>query len=431
MKNRDSKIQTIVSGYRRGFLSRREALRALGAAGLVAGAAPLLDFAALADEAGKQPGPGGIPLSRPNMPVTLPLNGTPIKSGLEPEKGPFHIYTYQDYVDPVAVVETFSKKYGVEVVITTFDEMDQAITRLATGTVDVDCFNITPERTAQAVAGKLLQPINHSYIPNLAKNVFKSFQNPFYDQGSQYTVPYNVYSTGIGWRTDKVSEDIGAMANPWSIFWDESSKKYSGYTGILADTREALGMAMMYRGFPDLNTEDPAELEKALADLKATIPVTNPKINITQYQTLADGTSWIHQAWSGDLLGAVVSYWPEGQDKSIIKYWWPGKEKGVTQNDCWCVMAKAKNPVLAHLWMNHLLDADVGYANSSGYTGYQPALATFNAEQLVKDEILPEQLKNIILTEDDLGAGSNQYCALTANGMKIWQDAYAKFSSGS
>lgn len=430
MKNRDSKIQTIVSGYRRGFLSRREALRALGAVGLVAGAAPLLDFQALADEAGKQPGPGGIPLSRPNKPVTLPLTQDPIKSGLEPEKGPFNIYTYQDYLDPVSVIETFQKKYGVEVVVTTFDEMDQAITRLASGTVDVDCFNITPERTAQAVAGKLLQPINHSYIPNLT-NVFKSLQSPFYDQGSQYTVPYNVYSTGIGWRTDKISEDIGAMANPWSFFWDENSKKYSGYTGILADTREALGMAMMYRGFTDLNTEDPAEIEKALTDLKATIPITNPKINITQYQTLADGTSWAHQAWSGDLLGAVISYWPEGQDTSIIKYWWPGRGKGATQNDCWCVMAKAKKPVLAHLWMNHLLDAEVGYNNSTLYTGYQPALHTFNADDLVKNEILPEQLKNIILTEDDFGEDSTQYCALTANGMALWQDAYAKFTSGS
>ena len=76
-----------------------------------------------------------------------------------------------------------------------------------------------PDRVAQAVAGKLLAPINHDYIPNL-KNPFKSAQNPFYDQGSQYTVPYNLYSTGIGWRNDKIKEDIGKIANPWSMFWD-------------------------------------------------------------------------------------------------------------------------------------------------------------------------------------------------------------------
>ena len=34
-----------------------------------------------------------------------------------------------------------------------------------------------------------------------------------------YTVPYTIYTTGIGWRADKVSEDIAKMDNPWSIFW--------------------------------------------------------------------------------------------------------------------------------------------------------------------------------------------------------------------
>ena len=430
MAKRDLQIESILTGYRRGFLSRRAALKALGAFGLAAGASPLLDFAALADEAGKQAGIGGIPLARPDKPVTLPVNGSPIKSGMEPEKGPFNIFNYQDYVDQKSVIDTFSKKYNVEVVLTTFDSMDQAITRLASGSVDADSTNITPDRLAQAVAGKLIQPINQDYIPNLGKNIFKSLQNPYYDQGSQYSVPYNLYSTGIGWRSDKVKEDIAGMANPWSVFWDDNSKKYSGYFGILDDTRESLGMAMMYRGQYDVNTEDSDLLEKALADLKATVPVCNPKINITEYQTLADGSMYLHQSWSGDLLGAAVFYMPEGADKSVLQYWWPGKGKGVVQNDCWSILAKSKKPVLAHLWLNHLLDSEVAYNNMTGFTGYQPAQAGISADQLVKDGILPPQLKNTILTEDDLGAGSLQYGALTAKGQALWQNAYARFNSG-
>src|SRR5258708_4292436 len=108
MKNRDSKIETIVTGYRRGFLSRREALRALGAVGLAVGAAPLLDFAPWAEGAGRWAGRGGIQLSRPGKPVTLPLTRDPIKSGMQPEKGPFHIFNYQDYIDQVSVIDTFS-----------------------------------------------------------------------------------------------------------------------------------------------------------------------------------------------------------------------------------------------------------------------------------------------------------------------------------
>src|SRR5262249_1347626 len=78
-------------------LSRRRALQTLGA-GLVAGvSAPWVLRYAAAD----QPmGPGGIPLARPNAPVTLPRFEDPIKSGLEPEKGgTFTIFNYSDYID--------------------------------------------------------------------------------------------------------------------------------------------------------------------------------------------------------------------------------------------------------------------------------------------------------------------------------------------
>jgi spermidine/putrescine transport system substrate-binding protein len=428
MNKRDSHIERILGRFNRGEFSRREALRALGAVGLVAGAGRLLDFQALADEAGKQPGPGGIPLSRPNKPVTLPMVGSPIKSGMEPEKGTFQLFNYQDYVDQKSVIDTFSKKYNVEVQLTTFDSMDQAITRLASGTVDIDATNLTPERVAQAVAGKLLAPLNHDYIPNL-KNAFKSAQNPFYDQGSQYTVPYNLYSTGIGWRNDKIKEDIGKRDNPWSVFWDPKTKDYTGYTGILDDSRESLGMAMLYKGFTDMNTEDPAEIEKALADLKETVPISNPKINITEYKDLAEGTTWMHQSWSGDMLGAAIFYMPEGTKPDVLSYWWPGKGKGVVQNDCWGLLASSKKPVLGHLWLNHLLDQEVAYNNFTGFTGYQPA-QPIDADQLIKDGILPENLKNLILTEDDLGPDSLQFCALTSKGQALWQNAYARFNSG-
>jgi hypothetical protein len=34
------------------------------------------------------------------------------------------------------------------------------------------------------------------------------------------------------------------------------------------------------------------------------------------------------------------------------------------------------------------------------------------------------------LTAEDLGEQSIQHCQLTANGQKLWQNAYAKFNSG-
>src|SRR5262249_17584910 len=224
----------------RGRISRRRAIGAIGGARRALAAMPVVIGGARADTA--QPlGPGGIPLGRPNRPVTLPLYEDPIKSGLAPETGgKFTVYCYADYIDK-ALVNAFGKTYGVDIELTTYDSQDEAITRQATHAVAPDVVNITPDRLAQAVAGKLIKPINLDYIPNLQANIWPTLHSPFYDTGSRYTVPYTVYKTGIGWRSDKVREDIPKLANPWSIFWN--SQAYKGYVGVLDDSRESVTMA--------------------------------------------------------------------------------------------------------------------------------------------------------------------------------------------
>src|SRR5262249_41376308 len=160
-------------------------------------------------------------------PVTLPLYDEPIKSGMAPESGgSFSVFNFADYFDP-KLLQAFGEKYGVKVEVTTYDSYDQATARLASRAVAPDVICMVQHRTSQVVAGRLIKPLNHSYIPNLSRNVWPAMQNPFYDVGSRYTVPYTLALTGIGWRSEKVSEDIGAMENPWDIFW--KAEKYKGY----------------------------------------------------------------------------------------------------------------------------------------------------------------------------------------------------------
>ena len=424
MKDRDPATGGL-PGLRRP-LSRRKALTTLGGASLLAPAAPYIIRGALAAD---QPmGPGGIPLARPEHPVTLPLYEDPIKSEMAPETGgDFIVYVYADYIDK-GLVTAFCKAHGVNMQLTTYDSQDEAITKQATHAVRPDVVNITPDRLAQAVAGKLIKPINHDYIPNLKGNVWDSLQSPFYDVGSRFTVPYTIYKTGIGWRTDKVKEDIAKLDNPWSIFWN--AKAYNGYVGVLDDARESLVMAMLYRQFYDINTEDPGEIDKALADLKALIPICNPKINITEYQTLATGQSWLHQSWSGDLLGAYVNYLPSGDDGSKLRFWAAEKGKGPIQNDCWAVSGTTTKPVLAHLFLNYILDQDVAYNNFIKFTGYQPPQKSITPDALIAKKVVPETLRNAVMGPEDAGPGSMQECTLTSKGQKLWQSAYAKFNSG-
>ncbi len=69
--------------------------------------------------------------------------------------------------------------------------------------------------SGQAGGGKVVRPLNHTYIPNISQ-AWTRFLNPFYDQAWQYTVPYTIYTTGLAWRKDHVPEDPSTMANPWA-----------------------------------------------------------------------------------------------------------------------------------------------------------------------------------------------------------------------
>ena len=92
--------------------------------------------------------------------------------------------------------------------------------RLAAGAVGYDVFVPTQPEISLLVAGKLIQPLNLNYVPNLRKNVWKMLQSPWYDVGSRYTVPYTVFSTGIGWRNDFLPDyDPSKLANPYESFW--------------------------------------------------------------------------------------------------------------------------------------------------------------------------------------------------------------------
>jgi len=419
----DRERSRVPAGLRRSLISRRQALAAFG----LATTAPLwLTGRAGAEDAPS--GPGGIPLARPDRPVTLPLFEDPIKSGLPPETGgTFNIFNYADYVDP-KLVQAFGKKYGVEVLVTPFDSIDQAITKLATGTLQMDVTEITNNRIAQAVAGKLLKPINHDYIPNLAKNVWPSLQSPYYDTGSRYSVPYTIYSTGIGWRSDKVAEDIHNLDNPWSIFW--RAEKYKGYVAVLDDSREALALAMLHRGRTDLNTEDPEVIDAALADLLALMPICNPKVNTLGYQTLPQGSSWLNQTWSGNILTSIFSELPKGFDPGLLQYWAAPRGKGPVQNDMWAVCATATKPVLAHLWLDFLLDESNAYHNFVDFNGYQPPINSITRQSLVDGKVIPPNLQTAIMSPEDFGPGSLQESQLTSQGQKLWQSAFARFSAG-
>jgi spermidine/putrescine transport system substrate-binding protein len=415
---------------RRDFLLRSAAAAAVvsGSGGLLAACSSETTPEATTGASGELLGPGGLPLARPDKRVTLPLWEDPIESGLEPETGgTFTFYNYPDYFYKKLLNE-FGAKYGVEVQYTPFDNINSGLRRLASGAIEADVMEITPDTLDIGVAGKLVKPLNLDYIPNLEKNVWPQLVDPFYDGGSHYTVPYTCYATGIAWRTDEVSEDIAAMPQPWDIFWQ--AEAYTGKTGLLNENRETIGMALLRKGHLDINTEDPALIDQAVADLKQLNDICNVKVTQSPYQSIPEGSRWLNQAWSGDMIAGYIYYLPKGTPPTALAFWKDVKGKVPVQNDCFAICSTTKKPVLSHLFLNYLLDNGVAYSNFVDFNGYQPPINEIDPGSLVKDGLVPENLENSVLTDEDFGPDSLQYATLTAKGQQLWEDGYSDFTAG-
>jgi len=422
---------------RRFGATRRDFLKRTGGAAFALSAAGLLEACSnstssappsQSNGASGPTGPLGLPLARPNIRVTIPLYEDPIQSGLQPETGgDFIIANYPAYIDP-ALLHAFGEKYGVKCKVTPFDDINTGITKLASGTIEADVTEMTPDNLDRVVAAKLIKPLNLDYIPNLKKNVWPSLADPFYDVGSHYGVPYTCYSTGILYRTDRVKEDIPNLTpNPWDIFWQ--AQPYKGKTALLSEVRETIAMALLHRGEKDINTENPSKINQAVDDLVELNGICNIKVGDLQYETVAEDKAWLNQAWSGDAIAGYMFY-ADKDAKKALRFWNPGRGNGPIQNDMFSILSQTKKPVLAHLFLNFILDNTWGRKNFLDYNGYQPPLTEVNPDSMVKEGLLSEELSNTILTADDLGSDSLQEMTLTTQGQALWQNGYSRFLSG-
>ena len=117
------------------------------------------------------------------------------------EGATLQIYNWDQYIWKKQV-EKFCEKYDCDYKITTFQNMDEALTKMRQGRSTSDVFFPTTDTFGKLVYAKLLQPLNHSYLTHLEENVWPQLQSPYYDQGSRYSVPYVVYTTGIAYARD-------------------------------------------------------------------------------------------------------------------------------------------------------------------------------------------------------------------------------------
>lgn len=365
-------------------LSRRSFLARALAAGVAVPTLPALLSACGASDTTS----AGGKIPAPNNPVRWPISkkNPPIKSGQQIQPGTtLRIYNYADYLSP-RLIKEFEAAHNVTITLSTFNDEDEALTKIASGDLSFDLYFPSYDSLGKMVQADLLRPLNHDYIPNI-DNLWPQFKNPWYDEGWEYSVPYTVYTTGIAWRTDMVSEDISQRKNPYDVFWDP---QYASNLAVIDDWHTMMGMVLLRNGIDNINTTKPSDISLMRKQMMQMLQVTHPKVTITMYNDLPAGQYGLCQMWSGDVVNAVY-YLPKGQSPDVLRYWFPSDGKGMVDNDLMVVLAQGKNPVAAHYFINYMLESKTASRNF-GYIGYQPPQRSINPSEIVADGFVPKNL---------------------------------------
>jgi spermidine/putrescine transport system substrate-binding protein len=278
-------------------------------------------------------------------------------------------FNWADYLDP-GVLKGFQKEYGVKIIESNFDSMEGMYAKIAAGNQYDITFPIAKWVVKMRREGKL-RAIDHHQLTN-ADQVFYSgsyFTDPWYDPKSRVSVPFTVYKTGIGWRTDKISD----MTGSWRDLWNTQG---AGHIFVLDDQDEALAMAALLLGY-DVNTARAshlAEMKKLLIGQKKVLRAySSDDVN-----NMNGGGAWIHHMWSGDFL-----YLREGLAKNKANFDFESPREGTPINsDAYAIPSNAKHPGTAMMFIDYLLRPENAVKNIK-YLYYpfpvRDAVSTFTA----------------------------------------------------
>jgi spermidine/putrescine transport system substrate-binding protein len=373
---------------------------------------------------GGSTGPSAFPIARQDNPVTLPMNGEPIPADTPIEKGAtLQVYNWADYMWK-KVLSEFEDKFDCHIEWTTFNNISEAVQKMSSGQITADVFFPTIDVLGKLVQAKLLQPLQHELIPNLPKYMWKEYQNPFYDQGWRYTVPYTIYTTGIAYRRDHISDDQVAQEG-WDILWNP---KYKGKVGAYDDYRETLSLGLLKNGVTDLNTGSQADITKAKEDILTLINDQNAALDINGvYVKLPDDVFSAHLAWSGDIIGAQW-YMPKGVSTDVLGYWFPSDFQGPVNNDTITIPASSQNPRLAHEFLNFMTEKHYAFQNFT-WNGYQPPLTSMNPDTLIPKGYVPKTVPEAIVRPEQFDKGLFEL-ELSPSVDEIWLNAWDEIKAG-
>ena len=279
-----------------------------------------------------------------------------------------YVYNWGEYTGE-NIISDFEEETGCTVVMENFDSNEQMYIKVANGEA-YDILVPSDYMIQRLIEEGYLQKLDHSKLDCMYKLCEDVLGLP-YDPENEYSIPYFWGTAGIVYDTTKVDiEDLESEG--YNIFLDE---KYKGDIYLYDSERDSFMMALKALGY-SMNTENEAELQEAYEWLIQCVQTMEPEIVTDEIiDNMAQGRKALGLIYSGDATYVM----DENED---MGYYLP--ETGTNLwSDAMVIPKNAKNPELAHAFINYACDYDGAYDNSS-YVGYT------SANQEVMDDLSGE-----------------------------------------
>lgn len=268
-----------------------------------------------------------------------------------------HIYNWGEYTGE-NIIGDFEEETGATVVMENFDSNEQMYIKVANGE-SYDLLVPSDYMIQRLIEEDLLQKLDKSKLTCMDK-LADAVKGLPYDPNNDYSVPYFWGTVGIVYDKNKVDiEDLEREG--YNIFLDE---KYKGDVYLYDSERDSFMMALKALGY-SMNTENEAELQEAYDWLVQCVETMDTEIVTDEIiDNMAQGRKALGLIYSGDASYVMA-------ENENMGYYMP--ESGTNLwSDAMVIPKNAKNPELAHAFINYASDYDGAYDNSS-YVGYTSA----------------------------------------------------------
>lgn len=271
-----------------------------------------------------------------------------------------NLFNWADYIDPNLITK-FEAQCGCKVVESDYENNAEMEAKLrAGGDAQYDVVVPSNYEIAQLVAEGLIQPINHSKLSNF-KNLYPRFQNPDYDPGDKYSIPYQ-------WGTTGLIYDPAKIKNPpqsWAVLFDPKVNPNYPFVIPVGEGRGQIGAACAYLGY-GFNCNKKSQWIAAAKLIEKTKKRQNFAGFVDESPALLQIKKGMIAASIG-FNGDVGACFTDGTCKNL-KYFIPAEGSDMWV-DTMAIPAHAPHPELALEFINFILDAHNG-ADLSNYNCY-------------------------------------------------------------